>query len=71
VVKPSKIDNFSTQKEMPRFYIKRDMLETMSNGSESERISVPYRGKFCKVTLPECLLQNVTTIASISLTKSK
>jgi hypothetical protein len=63
VVKSSKIDNFGTQKEMPVVYIKRDMLETMSNGSESERISVPYTGRVCKGMLPECLLQNVTTIA--------
>lgn len=48
---------------MPVVYIKRDMLETMSNGSESERISVPYTGRVCKGMLPECLLQNVTTIA--------
>ena len=72
MVKPSKIYNFGTQKEKPEFYIKRDSLETMSrNGSESERIGVPYRGRVCKGALAEGLLQNVTTIARISLKRPK
>jgi len=71
VVKPSKIDNFGTQKEMSGFYIKRDMLETMNNGSESERTGVPYSGRVCRGILPECLLQNLTSIAWISFKKPK
>jgi len=51
---------------MPEFYINRGTLEAMSrNGSESERISVPYRIRVCKGMLPECLLQNVTACISL------
>jgi hypothetical protein len=72
MVKSSKIDNFGTQKEMPGFYIKRDILETMSkNGGESERISVLYRGMVSKGMLSECLLQNGITIALMSRKKNQ